>query len=162
MRVAAISFFFILFPPIRSAAIWRRAPSVTRIEVDKPLFNRNTFRTFQFVLVARIVIEADDAALLTDPIDHLTNRKNCILVGRALGDGELDLSVTSIGNRGCRHSRGHKKNCDRANRNNLKVETAAPAIAAESHYFFFFAAFLAGAFLAAFFAALAIFNRPSV
>ncbi|HVX36495.1 MAG TPA: hypothetical protein VHC71_09790 [Hyphomicrobium sp.] len=44
-----------------------------------------------------------------------------------------------------------------------KVSTAAPAITAERHYFFFFfAAFLAGAFLAAFFAAFAILDRPSV
>jgi hypothetical protein len=42
------------------------------------------------------------------------------------------------------------------------VSTAAPATAAECHYFFFLAAFLAGAFLAAFFAALAILDRPSV
>ncbi|MFA7305103.1 MAG: hypothetical protein WC026_00340 [Hyphomicrobium sp.] len=43
------------------------------------------------------------------------------------------------------------------------IDTAAPTITAESHYFFFFlAAFLAGAFLAAFFAALAIVDRPSV
>jgi hypothetical protein len=38
----------------------------------------------------------------------------------------------------------------------------APAIAAEPNYFFFFAAFLAGAFLAAFLAALAIVDHPSV
>jgi hypothetical protein len=44
----------------------------------------------------------------------------------------------------------------------LKHITAAPGIAAETNYFFFFAAFLAGAFLAAFFAALAIVDRPSV
>jgi hypothetical protein len=43
------------------------------------------------------------------------------------------------------------------------IDTAASTITAESHYFFFFlAAFLAGAFLAAFFAALAIVDRPSV
>ncbi|MGQ0457493.1 MAG: hypothetical protein ACT4OU_10570 [Hyphomicrobium sp.] len=40
--------------------------------------------------------------------------------------------------------------------------TAAPATAAVTHYFFFFAAFLAGDFFAAFLAALAIFDRPSV
>jgi hypothetical protein len=39
--------------------------------------------------------------------------------------------------------------------NTLRLITA-PLIAAEPNYFFFFAAFFAGAFLAAFFAALAI------
>ncbi len=137
-------------------------PFAGRIVVEKTPFDRDAFRTFQFVLVVRIVVEADDAALLTDPADHLTYWKNLVLMGRALGDGELDLVITSVGNRGCRSSRGHKKNCDRASRKSQKVKTAAPAIAAECHYFFFFAAFLAGAFLAAFFAALAILNRPSV
>jgi hypothetical protein len=44
----------------------------------------------------------------------------------------------------------------------IRLIATAPAIAAESIYFFFFAAFFAGAFFAAFFAALAIVDRPSV
>ena len=78
------------------------APSFSRrIVVEKTPFDRHAFRTFEFVLVIRVVVEADDAALLTDPVDDLACWQNLVSTGRALSDCELYLFITSVGNRGC-------------------------------------------------------------
>ncbi len=88
-------------PVTRSAASERRDPVLGRIVVEKTPFDRHAFRTFEFVLVVSVVVKADDAALLTDPVDDLASWQNLVLTGRALGDFEFDLFVTSVGNRGC-------------------------------------------------------------
>src|SRR6185312_7921286 len=124
--------FLLLFPipVIRGAASRRRYLFLGRIVVEKASFDRDTVRALKLVLVLGTIVEADDAALLTDPIDALARWQNLIFTRGVLGDGEFNFRITSVGNRGCGSSRGHKKSCDRANRINRKVSTATPAIAA--------------------------------
>jgi hypothetical protein len=88
-------------PVARSAASGRRDLVLERLVVEKTPFDRRAFRTLEFVLVICVVVKADDAALLTDPVDDLASWQNLVLTGRALGDCEFDLFITSVGNRGC-------------------------------------------------------------
>lgn len=98
----------------------------------------------KLVLVFRIVVEADDAALPTDPIDHLAGRQKLVLARGPLSDRDFDVLITAVGDRGCGSSRGHKKSCDRANRMSWKFDTAASTITAKSHLLLFLLSCLFG------------------
>lgn len=61
------------------AAAWRRACCILAIVVQVTLLDRDGFQALKLVLVFFAVVEADDTALLTDPIEHLAGCKNIVL-----------------------------------------------------------------------------------
>jgi hypothetical protein len=94
-----ISLLFRLGPSRSASTRWRRTPCFGSVVVEKTLLNRNDFRALKLVLIVFTVVEADDTALLTDPIKHLAYRQDLVLFGTSLDNRHLNVLVAAVGDR---------------------------------------------------------------
>jgi hypothetical protein len=132
------------------------------IVVELPAFDRRRLRAFELVWIL-IVVEADQAPLLTYALERRVRLDHVVFLGIPLDDGDLVVPLITVGNRRRECGRGGEKSCNQDSRADpMGDHDWLPGHEAETRYFFFLADFFA-AFFAGFFAALAfIVVRPSV
>src|SRR5690606_17437876 len=131
------------------------------VVVDEALLDGDGLAPFELILVVLAVVEADHAAIRAEVLEDCRRRQGVILATLALDDGHLVLAVVAVGQRRRRGSLRTERCCRHTQHKDCETRhdgLRGSGQKSQSYFFFFAAAFFAGAFAAGFFAAaLAVF-----